>query len=145
MSVSLRSHLMRHAWSVLVFALVTPAFAGPMETVRNVPYYTGPDADPYRNRLDLYLPANAAKCPVVVFVHGGGWVIGSKDGFVPGMKPAEMGQFFADHGIVSVFINYRLSPKVKHPEHVTDVARAIAWVRRNVARYGGDSDQIYLM
>ncbi len=43
-----------------------------------------------------------------------------------------------------VAINYRLSPSVKHPEHVKDVARAFSWVRGHIADYGGDRDRIVL-
>src|SRR5262249_10941217 len=54
------------------------------------------------------------------------------------------GRFLARHGIVAVMINYRLSPAVKHPEHVKDVARAFAWTRRHIKDYGGDPDRIFL-
>jgi acetyl esterase/lipase len=41
-------------------------------------------------------------------------------------------------------VNYRLSPAVKHPEHVKDVARAFAWTRKHIKEYGGDPDRIFL-
>lgn len=81
----------------------------------------------------------------MVFVHGGGWVVGNNRGFCPGLSGNEFGRFFASRGIVAAFPNYRLSPKVKHPQHVIDVARAIGWVRRNIVKYGGDTDRIFLM
>jgi arylformamidase len=43
-----------------------------------------------------------------------------------------------------VVINYRLSPKVQHPEHILDVTRAFAWTVRNVSRYGGDPEHIFV-
>jgi acetyl esterase/lipase len=46
----------------------------------------------------------------------------------------------ADHGWVCVSINYRLSPKATWPDHIVDVKRAIAWVKENIADYGGDPD-----
>jgi acetyl esterase/lipase len=55
-----------------------------------------------------------------------------------------LGKFLARHGVVGVLINYRLSPFVRHPAHVRDVARAFAWVVRNIARYGGDPQRIVL-
>jgi acetyl esterase/lipase len=136
---------MRYGWSLLLFAVASSAFAGNVDTVKNVSYFTGPGADDVRHRLDLYLPSGAVRCPVVVFVHGGGWLLGSKDMFLPGLRPSVLGQFFAERGIAAVFVNYRLSPKVKHPDHVTDVARAVGWVRRNIGRFGGDEDRLFLM
>lgn len=121
--------------------------ASPVDIVRNQSYYDGADRDPAKHKLDLYLPKGVEKFPIVVFAHGGGWTLGSKDGFLglPGHKPADHGRFFAEHGIGAVFINYRLSPKAHHPDHATDVARAVAWTRRHVGEFGGDIDRIFLM
>ena len=58
-----------------------------------------------------------------------------------GAKP----EFFCARGWVLVSINYRLSPAVKHPAHVEDAAAAVAWVARNVERYGGDPDRMALI
>jgi acetyl esterase/lipase len=94
-----------------------------------------------RQRLDVFSPRGLDNAPVVLFVHGGAWIIGDKNmfGFYRGV-----GKFLAERGYVAVLANYRLSPVVKHPEHVKDVARAFAWTRRHVAEYGGDSDRIIL-
>jgi acetyl esterase/lipase len=95
-----------------------------------------------RHTLDLFLPDPAGKQrPVVLFVHGGTWMIGDKDFY--GIY-RNVGRCLAKHGIVTVMINYRLSPMVKHPEHAKDVASAYAWCYKNVARYGGDPDCIFL-
>ncbi len=108
---------------------------------RNIAYYTGPGADKLKNKLDLYLPKGRHDFPVVVFVHGGAWVFGDKDFF--GAHEA-VGRMFAQHGIGAAVISYRLSPAVQHPEHVKDVARAFAWVRANIKKYGGRPDEIFL-
>jgi acetyl esterase/lipase len=114
--------------------------------VLNQSYYDGPDRNSQRNVLDLYLPKGQKDFPILVFVHGGGWSMGSKDRFVylRGHKGGDLGRFFARNGIGTVQINYRLSPAVRHPEHVKDVARAIAWVKQNAARYGGDPDRLFV-
>ena len=52
--------------------------------------------------------------PVVVFVHGGTWMIGDKNFF--GLY-RDAGKSLARNGVVAVMINYRLSPLVQHPEH----------------------------
>jgi acetyl esterase/lipase len=110
----------------------------PICKVYDVPYAGNNDE---RQALDVFAPRGAKDCPVVLFVHGGAWVFGDKNFF--GLYRS-VGQFLARHGVVAVLINYRLSPLVRHPEHVKDVARAFAWVRRHAGEYGGDPDQIFL-
>ena len=94
-----------------------------------------------RQKLDVFSPKGACNRPVVIFVHGGGWMIGDKNMF--GLYRG-VGRFLASKGYVAVLVNYRLSPGVKHPEHVRDVARAFAWMRRHIAEHGGAADQIFL-
>src|SRR5205823_5671892 len=78
----------------------------------------------------------------VFFVHGGAWRNGDKSGIL-GVYSA-LGRFLVRHGLGAVIINYRLSPAVRHPAHVQDVAKAFAWTHKNIARYGGRPDQIFL-
>lgn len=99
--------------------------------VKNVDYW-GDRAR--RHRLDVVTPrSGAAGAPVMVYVHGGGWVIGDKR---EQGKPM-MNELVA-RGWVCVTINYRLSPKATWPDHIVDCKRAIAWVREHIAEYGGD-------
>jgi acetyl esterase/lipase len=112
-----------------------------VQVVRNVRYYDGADADDHQHRLDLYLPQGHKDFPVLVFVHGGGWSRGDKNEL--GIYYA-LGQCFARQGIALVCPNYRLSPTVRHPEHVRDVARAFAWISRNIARYGGRPGELFI-
>ncbi|MFO0878034.1 MAG: alpha/beta hydrolase [Gemmataceae bacterium] len=98
-----------------------------------------------RHTLDVFVPREklsaSARRPVVLFVHGGTWMAGDKNFF--GMYRG-VGRFLARHGVVAVLTNYRLSPLVRHPEHIKDVAAAYAWCHRNITRYGGDADNIIL-
>ena len=103
---------------------------------RDIPYYTGADADPVRHLLDLYRPLGRENYPVLMFIHGGAWVSGSKE------DVANFGPAFASRGIGVVTVNYRLSPTVTHPAHIEDIARAFAWVAENIADYGGDPSRI---
>jgi acetyl esterase/lipase len=112
-----------------------------VETVRDVAYHDGPDADQHRHRLDLFLPKGRKDYPVVVFVHGSAWVVG--DNRCCGLY-SSVGEFLAGQGVGAVLPNYRLSPGVKHPEHVKDVARAFAWAKAHIADYGGRPDQLFL-
>jgi acetyl esterase/lipase len=101
--------------------------------------------DPKLQTLDVYSPgvgrgAEARdKLPVLIYIHGGAMFRGDKRNV--GAKP----EFFCGRGWVLVSINYRLSPVVKHPAHVEDAAAAVAWVARNVERYGGDPERIALI
>jgi acetyl esterase/lipase len=103
----------------------------------DIRYHDGSD----RQVLDVLRPKGVEGRPVVLFVHGGAWMIGDKCLF--GLYRG-FGRFLAKQGIVAVMINYRLSPAVKHPEHIRDVARAFAWTRRHIKEYGGDPDRIFL-
>jgi arylformamidase len=108
----------------------------PVELTRDVLY----GADPLLQSLDVYRPLHAGEAlPVLIFLHGGGWSGGDK-----GRDPTR-GVFFARAGIIYITANYRLSPAVRHPAHAEDVARAVAWVRQHIARYGGDRSSVYLM
>ncbi|HMP59936.1 MAG TPA: alpha/beta hydrolase, partial [Gemmatales bacterium] len=110
--------------------------------VRDVVYYSGPDADPVKHQLDMYLPQERTGFPVVLFVHGGGWRHGDKRMLFD--LHAKIGERFVRQGIGFIAVNYRLSPKVQHPEHAKDVARAVAWTVKHLADYGGDARQLYL-
>jgi acetyl esterase/lipase len=89
-----------------------------------------------RNQLDVWRRADLpddAGAPVLLQVHGGGWVIGQKQG-----QAHPLMAHLADRGWVCVAINYRLSPRATWPEHIVDVKRAIAWTRAHIADHGGD-------
>jgi acetyl esterase/lipase len=95
-----------------------------------------------RGHLDIYLPAgeDAIKdAPVLLQVHGGAWTIGAKE-----HQARPLMNQMAAKGWVCVAINYRLSPRDPWPAHVVDVKRAIAWVKENIADYGGDPDYVVI-
>ncbi len=125
---------------VLVFAMMSGnmAHAAEVEAKKTVVYRTGKDADETRHALDIWMPKNAKNVPVLFFVHGGAWAIGDKLTFAISAKA------FAEQGIGIVATNYRLSPKVKHPAHIEDVAKAFAWTADNIAKHGGDPKKIVL-
>jgi acetyl esterase/lipase len=112
-----------------------------IERIRDVSYYKGPDADAHRHQLDLFLPKGRKNYPMVVLIHGGAWLVG--DNRSCGLYSA-VGEFLASQGIGAVLPNYRLSPGVKHPEHIKDVARAFAWARKHLGEYGGAADKLFV-
>ena len=93
-----------------------------------------------RHRLDVYLPESASgSLPVLIFVHGGGFIQGDKSG------RDNFGLCFARAGFVVVVINYRLAPAHRWPAGAEDVIAAYRWTRAHVAQYGGDTGRIFLM
>ena len=101
--------------------------------------------DHERHRLDVHTTARKAGeepgAPVLVFVHGGGFIGGDKH--VPGSPMYDhVGAWAVRNGWVGVTINYRLAPEHTWPSGAQDVAAAVAWVRGNIASYGGDPARI---
>jgi acetyl esterase/lipase len=94
-------------------------------------------------KLDVYQPDSCrqANCPVVIWVHGGGW----RNGHKSQRSTPDMLKAWASQGIVMVSINYRLTPDVTHPAHVQDVAAAVHWVSQTISRYGADPKRISLL
>lgn len=113
----------------------------PYETFADILYKTT-DADKNLTSLDVYTPHKSGNNPVLVWVHGGGWSEGDKKTIVT--SPVDMPKVFCAEKFVVVSVNYRLSPAVKFPVHPQDVASAIAWVKANITKYGGDPKRINL-
>jgi acetyl esterase/lipase len=119
-------------------ALAVPFPGRRIAVTKNVPYVTdGAKAQ----RLDVYAPAGGAApgAPVMIYVHGGAWVLGDK---------REQGKpmlfELVNDGWVCFSINYRLSPRATWPAHITDVLAAIAWVKAHAHEYGGDASFVAL-
>ena len=89
-----------------------------------------------RHRLDVYLPASTRR-GVVVFVHGGGFVAGDKNG--DGAFYANLGRWLARHGYVGVLPNYRLAPGDPWPAGAVDLQAVMQWVHENRAALGASS------
>lgn len=112
----------------------------PMRVIQDVEYDDGPGADPALNTLDLYLPEGRNNFPLVFYVHGGRWRVGNK--VTPELEVLVSVLTRLGWGVAST--NYRLSPAVKYPTHIEDVARAFAWVYTNADRYGIDAERIVI-
>ena len=89
-----------------------------------------------RQRLDLYVPEKAdGPLPVIVWVHGGAWLGGSKEGVGPALP-------FVRKGYAVASINYRLSQHARFPAQIEDCKAAIRWLRANAKEYDLDPDRI---
>jgi acetyl esterase/lipase len=96
----------------------------------------GPDPE---QRLDLSVPT-AREFPTVLFIHGGSLTSGDKaDGDYRNVCAP-----FVAAGIACANVNYRLAPAHHWPAQAEDVAAAVAWVRTNIGRYGGDPQKLFL-
>jgi acetyl esterase/lipase len=100
----------------------------------DIPYGPGGNA----HLLDIWRRHDLTpgrRAPVLIQVPGGAWAVGDKrvQGYTLMSRMAELGW-------ICVSINYSKSPRCTFPTHLIDVKRAIAWVRENIADYGGDPD-----
>jgi acetyl esterase/lipase len=129
----------RFARSHLAFPLLM-LFARSVERERGVVYHR---EERRRVRLDIYRPRrpapDGARRPAVIQVHGGGWIVGSRQ-----EQGIPLLNHLAANGWIGFNIDYRLSPRATMPEHVIDVKRAIAWVRRHADELGVDPSRIAL-
>src|SRR5580658_8954164 len=88
---------------------------------------------------DLYIPdATIGTCPVVIWLHGGGWRFGDRR-----LAP-DLTSFAQRSGLAVVSIDYRLSDEAKFPAQAEDVKTAVRWVRRVAGQFGFDGDNIGL-
>lgn len=111
-----------------------------IERLRDIPYITDENGGAITEHLlDVWRPKDrSGPLPVLMYVHGGGFRILSKD--VHWMFGLE----FAKLGFVVFNINYRLVPKHGFPDGLTDVMAAYRWVLDNAEAYGGDVDRLVL-
>jgi acetyl esterase len=104
------------------------------EVLRDIVY--GEDE---RQRLDVYLPVAASRpAPVVVFLHGGGFIRGDK------ADREAVGHYFSRHGVLAVLPNYRLGPRHGWPAGAEDVSAVLGWARAHVEAHGGNREHIVL-
>ena len=114
---------------------VLPKDRGSAEILHGAAYGANP-----RQRLDVYAPTDAGgPRPIIVFIYGGSWSTGSKDGY------GFLGRALAARGFVVAIPDYRLYPEVRFPAFIEDAAAAVAWARAHAAEIGGDPDRIVLM
>jgi len=135
--------------SILVFAMfAAPAFAQPATPQRAAPVGRVPEgvqahrdlayvADGHeRHKLDLYVPEKTdGPLPLIIWVHGGGWQNGSKDGCPP------LRNGYAGRGYAVASLNYRLSQHAPFPAQIEDCKAAIRWLRAHAREYHLDPDR----
>ena len=125
---------------ILIFAFATTqpisaidAAEQPRPTFSNVAYGPHP-----RNVIDLWRAPGEGPRPLLVYIHGGGWITGDKGLKMPQFQP------FLDRGISCAAINYRLAPDHPLPAPVHDAARAIQFIRSKATEWQIDPRRIAL-
>ena len=128
---------------ILFFIIFTGTFCLSAQTTyelkKNLAYYdtAAQASDAYikeRCKLDVYYPKDTTHVSTVVWFHGGGLEGGEKD--IP--------EGLMKKGVIVVTVNYRMHPKVKHPVYIQDAAAAVAWTFKNIGKYNGDPDRIFV-
>ena len=109
------------------------------KTLFDIPYYAEEARlqDSYigeRCVFDIYYPVNKKDFTTVVWFHGGGLTGGNK----------ELPDALKNRELCIIGVNYRLAPGVKAPAYIEDAAAAVAWVFKNIERYGGDTSRIFV-
>jgi acetyl esterase/lipase len=114
-------------------AMQFPFHPRDMQLVKNVVYGPLP-----RQRLDVWrMSTTPLHAPVVLFVHGGSWMMGDKR-----EQGRPMLHEFVRRGWIAVVPNYRLAPRHPWPAQIEDVTRALGWVKKNIANHGGDPERV---
>lgn len=107
------------------------------ESISKVEDRLVPGPGGYKVPIRIYTPAGTAPLPLLVFFHGGGWVLGdieSHDG-----TSRELAN---KAGCIVVSVGYRLAPEHKFPAAPEDCYAATKWVALNAAAFGGDPTRI---
>ena len=126
----------------VVIALVLPLLlvcnaAMAQRLTSDVPYIENAHQ---RHVLDIYTPEDSVEqgLPVMFWIHGGGWQVGDKSDVA--LKP----KVLTERGFIFVSTNYRLLPEVKFDDLIGDVAASLGWVHKNISKYGGDPERIFV-
>ncbi|WP_298200434.1 alpha/beta hydrolase [Novosphingobium sp.] len=122
---------------LIMFNTVVPKDEGARRIIHDAVFAPGP-----RGRIDIYAPTRpetGGLRPVIVFLYGGSWRSGTKDGY------GFVGRALAARGFLVAIPDYRLVPEVRYPAFVEDGAAAVRWVRTHAAEWGGDPDRLVLV
>ena len=108
-------------------------------TEKNIKYYSDSinQKDNYLSTqctLDLYYPENTKNFPTIIWFHGGSLTGGKK----------QIPKALMDKGYAVIGVEYRLSPKATAPAYIEDAAASVAWVFKNIEKYGGNSNLIFV-
>lgn len=107
-------------------------FPNDLDCIRNIKY-----GNNRMNVLDVYRPKTEGKLPVIISVHGGAWVYGTKEVY------KHYCASLAKRGFVVINFSYRLSPKHKFPCHLEDSVQVVNWMYEHLEEYGIDENAVF--
>lgn len=120
--------------------IISELFRGlPRDSVIETPRILFATAAKVPLNVIVYRPPVAGVYPTIVQIYGGAWQRGEPESF------AYFARFFAARGYVVFAIDYRHAPQFHFTEQMADVKTALAWVRRNAAKYGADTSRTALL
>ncbi len=130
--------------AALLFASTTPVFAQDGDSVavdimskyRVAPNITYLTADGYESKLDVMTPRGEEPAPTLIYIHGGGWVGGTKEGSVLRALP------YLEMGWAVVNVEYRLGRNALAPGAVEDCRCALRWIYENAEDYNLDTGRL---
>lgn len=103
-------------------------------TIKNLSYATNDT----KQTMDVIRPMGQGKFPILVFIHGGGWVSGNKANYL------RLCKCYANAGFLVFSLNYRLAPRYPFPAALQDITLAIEWIIAHVQQYDGDEERLFL-
>ncbi len=113
------------------------ALAGEPEAVARAEDIRVPGSDSAEILARLYIPESQAPTPVMVYMHGGGWVLGDYTGVDVLLRR------LANRSKCAILsVNYRLAPEHKYPSAIDDVDSALKWVKANAMQRALDADRL---
>lgn len=120
---------------------VTDVFPKGTVIYGNIPYNND---DLPKHLLDIYLPANAkGKLPLVIFVHGGGWLVNDKYADIGYMRNTV--SEIVSNGFALASIDYRFATQAVFPAQIQDCNRAVSFLIDNAEKYGFDKNRVAVM
>jgi len=122
---------------LLILLILIPGylFCQNYKIITDIPYTVNQTSE--RQKLDIYIPENNGNpMPCLVWIHGGAWMFGSKDGLAPEIDT------LLHHGYVVASIGYRLSGESIFPAQIYDCKAAVRYLKENAKKYKIDSTRI---
>ena len=92
--------------------------------------------EPLSLSVDIHKPKGEGPFPILIYLHGGGWVLGSTK------THRRLGFRFAEAGYLVFNVQYRLAPEAPFPAAFDDCVQALDWVIAHASEYGGDVDRL---
>ena len=118
---------------LVAFAAGNSTASGQVKVQKDIPYVAHGHA---RQTLDLYVPAAKHPVPLLVWVHGGAWKLGSKDWINV--------RYLTEHGFAIASVDYRFSSDATFPAQIQDCNAALNFLTGNAASYGIDPKRIII-